>query len=126
LTRVRAVAGPLLTFHLITFALIFFRASSLPLAIEYVEHLIPGLGGGGVAVFRLDWAQLGLGPSKLLRILVCLAVMETLHWASRQADWRDRFLAAPRTLRWGVYYAAILIVAVFGNLETQKFIYAQF
>lgn len=126
LTRLREVAGPLLTFHLMVFAFIFFRASSVPLALEYVRHLIPGQPGKGVAPFRLDWEQLGLGRSALLGVLVGVAMMEALTWAGRKSDWRDRFLAAPRILRWGLYYAVIVIVVVLGNLETQRFIYAQF
>ncbi|MCY7388546.1 MAG: hypothetical protein LH481_10860 [Burkholderiales bacterium] len=126
LSRMRAVAGPLLTLHLIAFALIFFRAGELSQAFEYIEHLVPVDATGGIALFRLDWAQLGLSPLKFLVILGCAVCMEGSHWVSLQPNWRARFLEAPRPLRWGLYYASILVLAVLGSLDTQKFIYAQF
>lgn len=125
MTRLRNVAGPLLTFNLMAFAFIFFRANSLPLALKYVKHLIPGLSVDSITALRLDWTTLGLARSSLVVILACAVVMEVLNWAGDRPVWRVRFLAAPRILRWALYYAAICMILYFGNSQ-QQFIYFQF
>ena len=57
--------------------------------------------------------------------LAMLALIELVEWVWRHPAWAGRFQGAPRSLRWAVYYAAVLLV-VFGSVGTQKFIYAQF
>ena len=126
LTRARVAVAPLITFHLVVFALTIFRANSPALAIEYVKNVIPWFADGGVAPFRLEGSSMGLDRWTLLVALAGVGVMETLHWACRRPDWSHRFLAAPRSLRWGAYYATIFVVVLYGNFRTQQFIYAQF
>jgi D-alanyl-lipoteichoic acid acyltransferase DltB (MBOAT superfamily) len=126
LGRVRAVVGPVLTFHLVVFALIFFRAGSLPLALDYVAHLVPVRATSGIPPSRVDWTLLGAGPMGLLGSAGFALVMEGVHWAMRRPAWAARFCSAPRLVRWSVYYAAIVAIAVLGSAGTRKFIYAQF
>jgi D-alanyl-lipoteichoic acid acyltransferase DltB (MBOAT superfamily) len=122
LARWRRVTAPLITFHLVVFAMIFFRAESLAKAVEYCRGLATGVGAGRT---RLSWAALDMAPRALLAALAGLAVIELIEWARRSPTWAGRFQGAPRSLRWTVYYAAVLLV-VFGSVGTQKFIYAQF
>lgn len=125
LSRVRAIAGPLITFHLVLLGLIVFRADSLGHAIEYVTHLIPAT-GTAIAWNRLDFQLLRITPTVLESVLVLAAVMELVHWAARQPDWSRRFLGAPRVFRWALYYAIIFMIIGIGNSGQGKFIYAQF
>jgi D-alanyl-lipoteichoic acid acyltransferase DltB (MBOAT superfamily) len=128
LARVRALAGPMVTFHLMVLAFIFFRASSIGSALAYVAHLIPGLHPAAEPATHVRWDLLLLGrkPSSLLVVGAGLAAAELLHWAVRQPRWSDRLLAIPRPFQWGAYYAVILTILLLGTLVTQKFIYAQF
>jgi alginate O-acetyltransferase complex protein AlgI len=122
LARLRRVTAPLTTFHLVVFAMIFFRAESLAKAFEYCRGLVTGAGAGRM---RLSWAALDQTPRPVLVALAGLAFIELVEWVRRDPSWAGRFQGAPRSLRWAVYYAAVLVV-VFGSVETQKFIYAQF
>lgn len=122
LARWRRVTGPLATFHLVVFAMIFFRAESLGKALQYCRGLATGSGAGRM---RLSWTALDLAPRALLMALAMLALIELVEWVWRHPAWAGRFQGAPRSLRWAVYYAAVLLV-VFGSVGTQKFIYAQF
>jgi D-alanyl-lipoteichoic acid acyltransferase DltB (MBOAT superfamily) len=125
LSRLRAVTGPLLTFHLVALALVVFRASSLTLALEYLSHLMP-FGHHEVAALRLSFGRAGRVPLMLLVIAMSAAAMEAVHWASQRPLWRQRFLLAPLPVRWGVYYVGALALLLYGNVAVQKFIYAQF
>jgi hypothetical protein len=125
LTRVRVVTAPLITFHLVVLALIVFRADSLEHALVHATHLIP-VARAGIPPMRLDFTLVRLKPTLLGEVLVGAAIMELVHWGMRQPSWSQRFLAAPKPLRWGLYYAIILLIPALGNSDKQNFIYAQF
>jgi alginate O-acetyltransferase complex protein AlgI len=125
LSRVRVVAAPLLTFHLVILALIVFRANSLGHAQEYLAHLAP-MASAGIPPTRLDFHLLKLKPELLGGVLALVAVAELVHWAMRQPSWSRWFLAVPRVFRWGLYYAIISMILAIGDSGQQNFIYAQF
>ncbi|HET6413606.1 MAG TPA: MBOAT family O-acyltransferase [Anaeromyxobacter sp.] len=125
LSRVRRIAAPIVTFHLVALALVVFRANSLGHALEYLAHLIPAA-GAGIPLTRLDPRLLSFKPGLLLGVLVLAAIIEFVNWAMRQPNWSQRFLAAPRAFRWALYYGIIFMVLTIGNSGQQKFIYAQF
>ena len=125
LSRVRRIAAPIVTFHLVVLALVVFRANSLGHAVEYLAHLIPAA-GAGIPFTRLDSRLLSFKPGLLLGVLVLAAITEFVNWAMRQPNWSRRFLAAPRVFRWALYYGIIFMVLTIGNSGQQKFIYAQF
>ena len=126
LSRVRAIAAPVVTFHLVVLALVVFRANSLGYALEYLAHLIPAAGAGGIPFTRLDFRLLNFKPGLLLGVLVLAAIMELVNWAMRQPNWSRPFLAAPKVFRWALYYGIIFLILAIGNSGQQKFIYAQF
>ncbi len=125
LSRLRAVAGPLVTFHLVVLALVVFRASSVPEALQYLSRLVPRLHGEVPAV-RLSFALAGITPRSLLVIFATAAALEAIEWAGARPRWRRRFLEAPRLARWTLYYAGVAVLLLWGTFAAQKFIYAQF
>jgi alginate O-acetyltransferase complex protein AlgI len=125
LARIRVWAGPLLTFHLIVFTHIFFSADSLRLALAYIAGIFRVFQHIGIPAWRLNWTLLGLSARTFLALCAGLAAMEAIHWGAKQNYWRNRFTSAPRSFRWGLYYASILILAV-SIRTTVTFIYAQF
>jgi D-alanyl-lipoteichoic acid acyltransferase DltB (MBOAT superfamily) len=125
LARLRVVAGPLLTFHLMVFALILFRAGTLHAACLYITHLIPGLQSAGISPLRFDRALLHTRQIALLLAALGFAAMEVMNWASRQSVWTARFASVPPFVRWTAYYIVIVIIACSAQ-ETRTFIYAQF
>ena len=125
LARIRFLAGPLLTFHLVVFCHIFFRAQSLHSAFQYVTGLIPMLRATAIPAGRFDLSLLDFTPGKLIICIVGLIIAESVNWGMSQRPWIRRFQATPRPIRWGLYYALIFVLLYFFT-GTMNFIYAQF
>ncbi len=125
LSRVRDFTGPLLTFHLMVLTHIFFQAADLGAALSYLKDMGSLTPGNGHSAWRLDWGSFGLNRLRLLQAAAGLAVMEFVEWRIAQPQADRRFLAAPRILRWGLYYAVIALV-IFSSKGKTSFIYAQF
>jgi D-alanyl-lipoteichoic acid acyltransferase DltB (MBOAT superfamily) len=110
------------TFNLVSFAWIFFRANSLADALYIVTHLFNdwdvkvylygGLLGG---IFELEIA------------FVAILLMELVHWMQMtQGSVRLFVRRQPMWLRWPAYYALVLGIIMFGNFGLTEFIYFQF
>jgi len=110
----------LLTFHLITFSWIFFRAESV---------------SDALVVIRRIWAALPMLPRMVpmfpfstahymaLALVVVLLVLEVID--ERRSLW-ERLQGVPVALRWGFYYAVIFALLILGEWHAQEFIYMQF
>lgn len=125
LSRWRKLAAPLLTFHLVVFTHVFFQASDLHSALDYLgqlTHLSPHSAGGAL---RVDWSGFGVTPLRLGAALAGLAVMEWINWASSRPAWLNRVTLGRREVRWSLYYAAALLVILMAK-GTTSFIYAKF
>lgn len=104
----------LLTFGLTVIAWIFFRASSLENAFEYLNHL-----------FSTSLLSKPFIPhTTILSFIVIFTVVE---WFGRKEQFAIATLGNnwPRALRWCLYYAIILTLYLNGGQEEQ-FIYFQF
>ncbi len=108
-----------ITFNLVAFAWIFFRAESLSAAQSFVKILF----------FNFTYKRpLVVG---LLRYEYCIAlgaiiitvVAEVLQEKKMLPDLRTR---CPRWLRWTFYYALIISICLYGDSSQQAFIYFQF
>lgn len=113
-----------LTFALVTFAWIFFRAGSLPDAWYIASHLAAGwpaqLASGGALKEAL---HLGGTRTQLVIAVLAIAAMLLCERHPEAAGWLQR---RPVWVRWPVYYAAILVVLVMGVYDGRTFIYFQF
>jgi alginate O-acetyltransferase complex protein AlgI len=125
LARIRLLAAPLVTFHLVVFCHIFFRAQSIRSAFQYITGLIPPLRSTIIPAARFDLSLLDFTPGKLAVCIIGLVIAETVNWGMSQRPWISRFAATPRFLRWGLYYALIFVLLYFFT-GTMNFIYAQF
>lgn len=108
----RAPVGPLVaglaTFHLVTFAWIFFRAASLHdalLVIGRIGTLAAGASG--------RWA-LGLSPAQLALRAALIAALFGAEAIGRGSRWPDVFQEAPRWARWCLYYASLAAALLLG------------
>ena len=113
--RVRHAMQIFITFNLVTFAWIFFRARTVAEAKYIVTHLFsfgpePVLGLLNPAAWLLD-------QQNLLIAIFAVACLEIARYT-----WR-----APRTwLRWATYYVITYSVLLLGKFEDHQFIYFQF
>jgi len=114
--RLHHVLQVVITFLLISFAWIFFRADSMADAIYVVSHLFDGM----------------LGVSKRGRlafdgfILLFILFAEYIHYVHRNGDLGNLFAGRSFAVRWSHYYALVVFTVLFGNFGAQRFIYFQF
>jgi alginate O-acetyltransferase complex protein AlgI len=125
LTRVRAWAAPLLTFHLVVFSHIFFRAETFDSALKYIAGLIPGWHGNAIPARRFDLWSLGISRSALALCAVAFLGAEAVTWAMRRQFWIDWFLATPVLFRRALY-SALFVTFLLLFQGTVTFIYARF
>jgi D-alanyl-lipoteichoic acid acyltransferase DltB (MBOAT superfamily) len=116
------------TFHLVVFAWIFFRADSLSDAIA-ILGAIPAVNLGNLAVDLTTGFydnNLARGWFDLTVAFGLIALLLAVQLSQRRTG-RTTFLAArPVWIRWAIYYAAVMGIILFGVYEHAEFIYFQF
>ena len=130
--RIRAVAPPLvyfrkplailITFHVVLLTWVFFRANSMHDAWTLLDHL-----------FVADWWRHSLrplgNPYEFVVAGVAVAALELAHVIEARREKEQPFfvwLPRPAWRRWGLSYALILAILLFGEFRNQEFIYFQF
>jgi hypothetical protein len=108
----------LITFSLVCFAWIFFKANNLSDALYIVSHFFTGWKGFGLfsgplqPKFVIGAASIGI-----------LLSVHLLQGESGFVQWLSKKRAG---LRWAVYYSMIVAILLFGHFESREFIYFQF
>jgi D-alanyl-lipoteichoic acid acyltransferase DltB (MBOAT superfamily) len=126
------IFGILLTFGFVTFAFIFFRAKNLHDAVYIATHLGAGLPefarhAAEPAALSDAIAAIGYYKEQFFIAVLAVFVMLGVEWTHARFDLRHVLQAAPMVLRWGIYYAIIIVIALYGAYNTsQPFIYVQF
>jgi alginate O-acetyltransferase complex protein AlgI len=115
-----------ITFQLVSFAWLFFRATSM----THARLLLSRLGSGPMfaGVDAVARAQL-FHPSRDGQLLIGGILIAVLLVVERLAAIRGvsaRWVAAPFWLRWPAYYALIVLILWMGDLGSRSFIYFQF
>ena len=121
----RRLIGVAITFNLVSFALVIFRANSFTSAREYFSKMALGLFTSDFTASKIHWGPDFVSVRKFLEILAAIIVMEIVHWAKTQPYMVDWFASSPRSLRWGLYYVTIIVILFTPQLNN-AFIYAQF
>lgn len=127
LRAARKLVAVFVTFNLVSFAWIFFRAQSLHDAFYIATHLfalssrVTGEAGAVPAgAFILDRVDLGIA-------FAAVAFMEIVHLLQRRRRMRQFLSERPFWMRWPAYYALTMGILLFGKFELpQQFIYFQF
>ncbi|MBI4558138.1 MAG: MBOAT family protein [Candidatus Hydrogenedentes bacterium] len=122
LPNLHRIVRVLITFHLVVFAYIFFRAESISTAFVIIRDLFaPGFSWPALHVM-LTPTDLMVG---CLGVVVLLVAEAFLEW-DRPDRLRSLFATGPRWFRWGFYYAAAMSILIFGKFTSNPFIYFQF
>jgi len=113
----------LVTFLLVCFAWIFFRANNVSDGLYIISHLWTGWGDvhewglvpfEGILKFNL---MIGVASTGILLIIHFLQGEDNFsHWLSQKG----------MVWRWSVYYSMILAILLFGPSKSKEFIYFQF
>ncbi|MDE2142421.1 MAG: MBOAT family protein [Elusimicrobia bacterium] len=107
------------TFHLVAFAWIAFRARSISDAVLVVRRIFD------FAAWRAP-ADLGLGRGEIVLALASIAFMEAVHLLERRRNIRHMLKDKPAAVRGLVYAGMILSILFFGKFTSHSFIYFQF
>ena len=119
----------LITFVLVDFAWIFFRAPTMKVAFDIIRNSFTVWNPW--VLFDGTLYTLGLERVDFWVMMASLAVLlgvDILH--ARNISIRDSLLRQPTAVRWAVYYGALLSILIFGvygpAYDATSFIYFQF
>jgi alginate O-acetyltransferase complex protein AlgI len=133
LASARAVAGPLVVFHLMVIAFIPFRASTISdawlvftsFANGFVE--LPALLLGVLTRSAPSFGPLETWSSvHTVLLLGSVCLMEALHLLQSRGGGARAVEARPRVIRWAAYYALALAIVLFARPGQQASIYFRF
>jgi D-alanyl-lipoteichoic acid acyltransferase DltB (MBOAT superfamily) len=104
----------ILTFHLVCFAWVFFRANSISDAFYILTHLFSGW-----PVFFVNIQALVYGGAGVLVLLF-------VHFFNAQMSHKINYYRLPKPLQWTLLYALVFSIILFGVDGDSQFIYFQF
>jgi alginate O-acetyltransferase complex protein AlgI len=118
----------IITFSLICFSWIFFRAKNVSDAIYIVSHLFTGFDNLiSISYIRKTISEQG-NIKTLEFIIACMLLigMEIIHLIQRKYKIRDLISKNNIFMRWSIYYLLILSIIFLGVFNKNDFIYFQF
>ncbi len=117
-----------ITFTLVNFGWIFFRANSVSDAFYVVKNLFRGVLTQLTDFSVLKDALNGVGIDRkgLFTALFVIGVMECVHLVQRHGSIRHMLRNKPIWLRWGLYYLLVFMILILGVFGQSQFIYFQF
>ena len=126
----RSTMAVLVTFILICFAWIFFRARSLSDAWYIVTHLATNaekaLDASWWSTF-LTIQNSGMDRTDFALAIAAIALMEIFHFVQGHSTVRTMLVARPWPVRYGFYYLLVTSTLILGVFhKPQQFIYFQF
>lgn len=120
----------IITFLLVCFAWIFFRAADLGTSIQIVSRLFSGWGPDSMIITLRSLQDIishqGLTIVELGFVLILIPCIEFIEYHFRDYASGKTFFNLPLPIRWGTYYLLVLLICYFGRSETNTFIYFQF
>lgn len=107
------------TFNLICFAWIFFRAKTVQDAMYVLTHLVAG--DNSLSSFLLAY-----GKTNLLIVMFSLILIWIIYWIKEKTKLSLQFFSAPIWCRWSVYFALATLLLLFNTDNNVGYIYFRF
>jgi alginate O-acetyltransferase complex protein AlgI len=130
--KLHQIFKTIVTFILICFGWIFFRANSLADAIQLIGNSLIGLGSlvqnfTDIAYIRNVLGSLGVSRIDLEISFLLIFFLEIVHLIQEIEPVKEKFKSVPMWTRWVAYYALTIVFLLFGSFNSgQDFIYFQF
>lgn len=117
-----------ITFMLVTFSWIFFRAKNITDALYIIKNAIIGLPGDLNSLLQNKPLNLDLGltGSDLAIGVAAILFMEAIHLMQNKVSIIEWLSKKPIAFRWCVYYFVFFLILFFGVFQNRQFIYFQF
>ena len=108
----------LLTFVLVVFGWIIFRATGMKTLTAWVTGIF------SPSLFTIPWL---MNRWYYIPLAISIGCMLIVEWVNRREEHGLNFhIHTNRIIRWGVYFLLICFIALFGYFECTQFIYFQF
>ena len=119
----------LVTFLMVDFAWLFFRANSLGHAFRLIGKMATDL--NVFSLLNREMAiSMGMEIIDILVLLLALFILSVVDFSKHRINYCEKIVKAPIVIRWVVFYVAIFLILIFGyygpGFEAGQFIYAQF
>jgi alginate O-acetyltransferase complex protein AlgI len=110
----------LITFHLVTIAWVFFRASSVTEAFAVFNRIYSALPQLPTLLRNYTWSNEILLAVALIAVLIIIEALDEVRslWA--------RLAKQPTVIRWAFYHCLIFTLVILGKWGVEEFIYMQF
>ena len=121
------IARTLLVFSLMTFAFIFFRGDNLAQSFHAVQRLFTGWGQlANLGSINEELLRIQSSLFSLARLLLLIGLVEVVQFLQARGPLRPRIAMAPAWVRWGLYYAGVILLVALASPNQSSFIYFQF
>ncbi|MFQ5795874.1 MAG: MBOAT family protein, partial [Candidatus Bipolaricaulia bacterium] len=107
------------TFHLITFAWIFFRASSIEDAVTIIRRIFDSLN----LLPTLVRTYLRAAETDFFISIGLIVLLMLVEWVDERKSIWERLRPKPVVVRWAVYYVLIFGLIILGKWGLSQFIY---
>ena len=116
----RIVFGAI-TFLIVSFAWVFFRANSMPDALYAIKNILSFKGGSGIT-------SLGLSPFNMYFSLALIFILIAIEFLNKQINVVNFFNKQNLVFRWGSYLVVIFMVLFYGiyGQDSPEFLYFKF
>ncbi len=115
----------LVTFTLVCFAWIFFRADNIKVAWYIATHIITGLPYLILQHHHII-EYIGISKDELILCFATILLLECVHILQSRVNIVAYFKAKSIYFRWAVYLSLLVAIIFFGVFENRQFIYFQF
>lgn len=122
LKAVGTICSTVLTFCIVSYAWMFFRANSITEAWYIAQNMFTDLSLSSALM------QMGMGYGTVLKVMVAIVFIMIFDYVNTKLDLLAWISKLPALLRWGIYVAAAIVVITL-NLHggvSQQFIYFNF
>ncbi len=116
----------IMTFSLVTVLWIFFRANSFSDAFYIVSHLFTGWAAIANPANLAAAIHLGLLKKQLAVAALSLGVVFLVHILRKEATFLDWLNQRKNLFRWAFYLLLVIWLIIFGDVESEQFIYFRF
>lgn len=114
------IINGLITFGLVAFAWIFFRANTNRDAVYIAKNLFKKNSHSFSQILEM------IGQNDLIILIISMFILEFVQWKQRNQSIGNLVESLPRWQKWGIYYSILALIICFGIYNKTQFIYFQF
>ncbi len=118
----------LITFLLVAFAWIFFRANDVQTAFYIAKNIFTGLPDTIKSLIHHQpvMQDMGLNNKEMILCVLLIVLLETVQYLQIKINIVKLMAQKPWYFRWSAYYILLILIVVFGEFSHRQFIYFQF